>query len=191
MALVGVEKIAKALNVTRRRVNQLVHEGMPRAERGKYELGACMAWYIRYMQSAFERREMFSDDGSSADVRRQRARMLKASADLAEMELAEKRGELVPVEAFKRVMGNMIAVVRSQLLGLPGRVAHQLEGEPRHVIRKRLTDQVHVALTALSIPETYLQPGHCLHCGQAVPELKFSEGVSGAVEPSDDSKEDA
>jgi hypothetical protein len=35
MPLVGVEQLSISLNVTRRRVNQLVHEGMPRAERGR------------------------------------------------------------------------------------------------------------------------------------------------------------
>ncbi|MGH9531852.1 MAG: hypothetical protein ACRD2Q_05620 [Terriglobales bacterium] len=80
---------------------------MPRAERGKYELGACMAWYVRYLQRAFERRKLLSDDGSSTDLRKQRARLLKASADVAEMDLAEKRGELIPVAVFRQEMRNI------------------------------------------------------------------------------------
>ncbi len=142
MALVGVEQVAKILNITRRRVQQLVAEGMPRAERGRYDLGACMAWYIRYLQRALERRELPTEDGASGDIRRQRARLLRANADSAEMELAQKRGELIPIEVFRVEMGSMITTLRANLLNLPGRVAPQLEGENRAVIKHKLRNEV-------------------------------------------------
>ena len=41
-----VNAIAKALNITPRRVQQLKLEGLPSQGRGKYELGPCMFWYI-------------------------------------------------------------------------------------------------------------------------------------------------
>lgn len=37
MALVGVGKLAKLMKLTPRRIQQLVDEGMPKEERGKYD----------------------------------------------------------------------------------------------------------------------------------------------------------
>ena len=53
---VKVDEVARALNLTPRRVQQLRSEGLPSVGRGQYELGPCMAWYIRYLQAALEKR---------------------------------------------------------------------------------------------------------------------------------------
>jgi hypothetical protein len=53
MALVTVEQVATSLNVSSRRVQQLTTEGMPRAERVRYDLIACLEWYVRYLQTAW------------------------------------------------------------------------------------------------------------------------------------------
>jgi len=56
VAEVSVTVLARACHITPRRVQQLVAEGMPRTNRGKYDLGVCMSWYIRYLQEQVERR---------------------------------------------------------------------------------------------------------------------------------------
>ncbi len=56
MAEVTVTVLARACHITPRRVQQLVADGMPRTNRGKYDLGVCMSWYIRYLQEQVERR---------------------------------------------------------------------------------------------------------------------------------------
>ena len=56
MALVSVESVAGAMDLDPRRVQQLaVREGMPKAGRGRYDLGKCMAWYIRYLHAKIGR----------------------------------------------------------------------------------------------------------------------------------------
>jgi len=47
---VDVTKVASALNLDPRRVQQLVQEGMPRMSRGQYDPVKYMVWYIRYLQ---------------------------------------------------------------------------------------------------------------------------------------------
>ena len=42
MSTVNVTRVASALNLTEQRVQQLVHEGMPREARGQYDAVKCM-----------------------------------------------------------------------------------------------------------------------------------------------------
>jgi hypothetical protein len=56
MPTVDVTKVVKFLNVTPRRVQQLVKEGMPRDARGQYNPIKCGAWYVRYLQAAIEKK---------------------------------------------------------------------------------------------------------------------------------------
>jgi hypothetical protein len=52
MARQTVHIVAKLLNVTRRRVQQLSHDGIiPKPKDGKYDLVGCLTSYIRYLQS--------------------------------------------------------------------------------------------------------------------------------------------
>ena len=44
MPLVNVERVAQALNLQKRRVQQLVKEGMPKEGRGQYDPVKCMLW---------------------------------------------------------------------------------------------------------------------------------------------------
>lgn len=57
MAIVNRDQLAKALNVSVRRVNQLAQEGLPQIDRGRYDLGGCYYFYVRYLQKALARRE--------------------------------------------------------------------------------------------------------------------------------------
>jgi phage terminase Nu1 subunit (DNA packaging protein) len=97
MAVVSVGKVAKALNLTPQRVQQLANEGLPREDRGKYDLGKCMLWYIRYLQAALERKGVLMGDGGYAGEREERVRLLRAEAELKQMELAKQRGQLVTI----------------------------------------------------------------------------------------------
>lgn len=86
---------------------------LPRADRGKYPLGESMHKYIVYLQNALERRELLGEDGKGSDLRKQRARLLKAQADDAEIELAKKRGELIPIALYKQEIANHISTARA------------------------------------------------------------------------------
>ena len=84
------------------------------------------------------------------EVRQQRARLLEARSEGAEIDLAERRGELIPLELFRSTMSGMILTARQQLLQLPARIAPSLEGENRNNIKLKLTVAIHGALSALS-----------------------------------------
>ena len=179
---VSVSELAKALNLGPRRVQQLAREGvLPKPERGKYELGASMAAYIRHLQAALERRDLLDDDGDGVTVRRERARLLKAQADDAEISLTQRRGELIPIDVYTNEMAYMISTARAHLLNLPQRIAPLVAGEAsvatvRHIIR----DEVYASLRALSIPEKNLKPGDCPSCGQPNPKSVLGDDIDAA-----------
>jgi hypothetical protein len=82
--LANVERVAQALNLDKRRVQQLVKEGMPRAERGLYDPIKCLLWYVRYLQAALEKKAVPMPDGSLTGEREERVRLIRADADLRE-----------------------------------------------------------------------------------------------------------
>src|SRR4051794_14778177 len=109
---VTVDQIAESLNITSRRVQQLVAAGMPKAKRGRYDLTACLEWYVRFLQRAVERRESLTRNSSTDNVRRERARLLEAQAEKVERENAQRRGQLIPIAVFTGQMASMITAAR-------------------------------------------------------------------------------
>ena len=115
MAIVGSGQIAAALGITRRRVEQLVDEGMPRAGHGKYDLGACLLWIAK--KKLVGSTEVGSTEAGS--FRAERSRAMRADASLKEIELAKRRGEVIEVDesvriwevAMERIRTKMIAAV--------------------------------------------------------------------------------
>ena len=82
MPITDVERVAQALNLTRSRVAQLVKQGMPKEGRGQYDPVKYMLWYIRFLQTAIEKKSVPMTDGTFAGEREERVRLLRADADL-------------------------------------------------------------------------------------------------------------
>jgi phage terminase Nu1 subunit (DNA packaging protein) len=139
---VSCATVAKALNLTERRVMQLVNEGMPRAGRGEYDPWACALWYIRYLQKAVEQRGTGNDDGSATSWREEKKRLVRLQANNEELEYRRKLGELAPVEVFESKIVEFATTVKGRFLALPSKIAPRLEGESRDVIRLKLFEAV-------------------------------------------------
>lgn len=120
-----VGTIAKLLLLTERRVQQLTAEGViTKAERGRYELAPAVQGYIRYLQE----RALAMDSKLPVDFHAEKARLTKAQADIAELELQELRGELASVKDFERAQAKACATIRTNICNVPQRVVVQLLG---------------------------------------------------------------
>jgi phage terminase Nu1 subunit (DNA packaging protein) len=152
MSTVNVERVADALNLTPRRVQQLVKEGLPREKRGEYDPIKCMLWYVRYLQAQVSRLSPNVDlaGGDVDQERKQRIRLLRADADLRELELARERGEFIALDDVEKTMTDLIVVTRARILTVANRVAPQLVGEPQTVIEAKLDRALKDALTPLT-----------------------------------------
>jgi phage terminase Nu1 subunit (DNA packaging protein) len=111
--------IARLLDLSERRVQQLSREGViPKAERGQYDLVAAVRGYVAYLRDLAVRAE-----AGAPDFGVERARLIKAKADIAEMEASGRRGELLPAEDVEAAWTAVLARLRARLLVLPDRLA--------------------------------------------------------------------
>ena len=150
--MVNVERVANALNLAPRRVQQLVKEGLPREKRGEYDPIKCMLWYIRYLQAQISRLSPNVDvaGGEIDNERKERIGLLRADRELRGLELARERGEFMSLTNVEKVMTDLVVMTKARILAVPNRVAPQLVGEDRAVIEARVERTLKEALSALA-----------------------------------------
>jgi hypothetical protein len=142
VSIVDVKKMATMMNVTPRRVQQLANEsGMPRAGPGKYDAGKCLLWYIRYLQAALEKKAIPLGDGSYSGLKDERARSIRADAELKEIELAEKRGSLVLIADVKKRFIDLVSMTKARVMATPARIAPEVMGETSRVMVQAIVEK--------------------------------------------------
>ncbi len=111
--------IAKLLDLSERRVQQLSREGViPKATRGQYDLIGSVRGYVRYLRD-----QAMSAQAGAPDYAVERARFIRARADLAEMEANQRRGSLIAADDAEAAWIAVLALLRTRLLSLPDRLA--------------------------------------------------------------------
>jgi phage terminase Nu1 subunit (DNA packaging protein) len=151
MATVDVTKVASALNLSVQRVQQLAKEGLPREARGQYDPVKCMLWYIRYLQQVIEKKAVPTLDGGFVGEREERVRLLRADADLREMELAKERGQLVAIQDVEKEMTDLILTTKARIMAVAPRLAPELLGEnSRVMVHAKIEKALKEALLTLS-----------------------------------------
>ena len=88
------------------------------------------------------------------DLQELRARELAARAELMELELGERKRELVPVAAARADVMAMYAVVKTRLLAVPSALAQRLScpEDLKREIALQADDLIRAALDELSLP---------------------------------------
>lgn len=156
--LVPVGTLAKLLNLSEVRIQQLVKVGIiVRASRGLYDHDASVTGYVRYLQegnSGAASAATADGDGeevSGDDYHRHRARLYKARADAAELEAQLLRGKLHEAAKVEKVWDGMIAASRAKLLALPRKSAGKVLGLANIAeVEAILEENVHEALHELA-----------------------------------------
>ena len=115
-------QVAALLGMTTRRVRQLAGDGIiPRAARGRFRLIAAVQGYCRYLIS------LGGEPGGELDA--DRRRLLRAKADLAEMEADRMRGTAIPTDEVDEAWQPLAVVARQRLLGVPTKAAPVVASE--------------------------------------------------------------
>jgi hypothetical protein len=73
-------------------------------------------------------------DGGFVGEREERVRLLRADADLREMELAKERGLLVALPDIEATLTDLVLTTKACILAIPPRLAPELVGECSRVI---------------------------------------------------------
>jgi phage terminase Nu1 subunit (DNA packaging protein) len=134
MNFVDVARVARALNLDERRVQQLVKQGMPREQRGRYDAMKCMLWYIRFLQATLEKSAISTDPRGAATERQARVRKIRADADMKELELARVQAGLVSIEDVARAAADLVGVTKARVMAIAPRLAPELLGETSRVM---------------------------------------------------------
>lgn len=138
----AIAHLAGQLKKNRTTVWRYVQRGMPLDE------AAAREWLAANVKTK---------TGKAAD---EVTRLTSARADLAELEAAEKRGELLAYEDVLRWANGVTVAVASQLEGLPGRMASTLAGMTDAAeVRQALLDEVRRIRSALAAAIRALVPG--------------------------------
>ncbi len=142
-----ISVISSLLDISERRVQQLSKAGViPKAARGRYELIGSVRGYIRHLRDL-----NLKGEAGNADYGTERARLVKAKADLAEMEASQMRGDLLFAPDVKVAWTEIVALMRARLLVLPDKIApvvHETTSlnQARDVIKKA----IHEVLTEIA-----------------------------------------
>ena len=167
--------IAKLLDLSERRVQQLSREGViPKANRGQYELIGSVRGYVQYLRDQAAKAQAGAPDYAS-----ERARFIRARADLAEIEADEKRGSVLSAEDVEATWVAVLALLRTRLLSLPDRLAPQVHeqtkvADTRNLIRAAIREVLD------DLAETDVTPADPDTDGQ---HDLTPDGAAGSVDP--------
>ncbi len=140
-------QMAALLGVTQPRVAQYIKDGIIL----KDESGAVLV--IESLKNYYKYRvvgeNVESDDGDVA-LLVEKARHEKAKRQIAELNLAKMKSELYDAGTVELVLTEMLSNLRSQLLGIPSKMAPMLDGADRDTIYSTLNKEIEDRLSELS-----------------------------------------
>jgi len=170
--------IAKLLDLSERRIQQLSREGViPKATRGQYDLIGSVRGYVRYLRD-----QAVSAQAGAPDYAVERARFIRARADLAEMEANQRRGSLIAADDAEAAWIAVLALLRTRLLSLPDQLAplvyetDTLAGT-RDLLRRTLRDVLEDLANSNVQPDTENNPEDI-----GITDLT-PDGATGSFEP--------
>ncbi len=134
-------ELARLLGITDRRVRQLTEQSvLTRQAEGDFVFPDAIEEYYAYKYKNDE----------EVDYMAEKALHEKTKRELAELELAKRRNEVHDAEDVQIVMVDMLTKLRSQLLGLPTKMAKLLTERDAGFIDAALTKEIEERLKELS-----------------------------------------
>jgi hypothetical protein len=127
--IVTIAELGEAVNLKERRLYQLKAEGLPRLAPGKYDLAACLRWYVRYLQRKIAERANPPETSATAAAGVLRHKMLSIESELKQIELAERRERLISAEKVQKDVKAIVREIRRRFGELPRKIAAEVVGE--------------------------------------------------------------
>jgi hypothetical protein len=139
--IVGIVALGAVINLRSRRIYDLRHEGMPMLAPGRYDLRACLRWYVRFLQRKILERAQPKDDSATAAGAVIRHTILSVEAEMKSIELAEKRERLISVEKSQKDLHAIVREIRKRILALSPKIAIAVVGEKDLAVSQVLIDR--------------------------------------------------
>jgi phage terminase Nu1 subunit (DNA packaging protein) len=139
--------LAKLMGISVRRFRELRDEGvLPDAEKGEYDVEVVMPIYCEHL------RHVAAGRGASPTAKSiEYLRLMKARADKAEMEAAEMRGMLIPVDQIAGPLHSAVIIMKTRMLAVPSKCAPLVAGvNSITAVERVIRDHIYEALSDLS-----------------------------------------
>lgn len=133
-------EMGRAIGVTRQRIGQLVQDGTFKTDENGNLL---LVENLRRFYSE-------SDDDGEADFNKEKALHEKAKREIAELQLRKMKKQAYSARVVEYVMTEMLSNLRTQLLGLPSKLAPMMEGKAKDDIYTTMTTEIEEKLSELS-----------------------------------------
>ena len=146
-AVVNAADLGRVLGISRATIANLATDGvLPRADRGLFNLSACVQAYIRHKLVSAG-----AADVATKSLVAERSRLAKLRADAAERDARVEAGELVDVADIEAAWLNVVSVARSRVLLIPTKVAPRIitlktAAEAKALLQK----EINVALAGIA-----------------------------------------
>ena len=145
--LVSYEDLARVMDVAPKSIADLVGKGMPHEARGQYDVGRCLAWYVRFLHAQMTRRGITEEErNSGVNLRVDRHRLL----NLAELEFDQRIGQVIPISLYEKLVSGWAITIRQRVLALPSRLSGMLVGLDRHGVQDVIDRECRDMLMILS-----------------------------------------
>ena len=139
-------ELGKALGITAGRVNQLISEGIVIRDDTDPNGAVLVVASLRN----FFNSKAGGDSEEDVDLMAERARHEKAKREIAELKLAKMQGNVYDARTVELVMTEMASNLRTQLLGLPSKLAPMLEQKSKEEIYTAMTQEIEEKLSELA-----------------------------------------
>ena len=150
--------LAEALNLSTVRIYQLIKEGIVVRDPNDKKGGVFLVESCRNYWRMKNRKNAITDDGVLIDIEKERALHEAADRKLAELKLAKLEGRVFDATTVQLKQVEVLSNLRTRLLGLPAKLAPEIEMLDEAGIEKLLTREIEEALDELPeySPELYL-----------------------------------
>lgn len=99
--------MAAILDVSQQTISKYVAEGMPKADRGKYDIAACVQWRISQL-------DRLGTDEESTNVVRSREELYRAQTRGQQLKNMILDGQTVPLDLVKGVLNEIAGILAAQ-----------------------------------------------------------------------------
>jgi len=152
--LVGIEELAKLVDVDERRIRQIEQEGVIKSEpkssnkeKREYDFAKSIVALVRYYRKKADSRR----SGSSEDMESAKLLQIETKRKIDELKLAQLEGELHRADDIERIMGNLLTRLRVNLLAIPMGLAPILRDmDDIKDIAEKLDDRIRRAMNEVA-----------------------------------------
>lgn len=143
----SADAMASLFSISARRIQQLAKENViPKAEKGKYEFIGAVKGYTSYLQELATGKTRATED-----MQIHRARLLRAKADIAELEVSILENQLIPANRVENVWSRMVGAFRARMLSIPNRLGAQvITLKEYNDVETLIRETIYEALTELA-----------------------------------------